>query len=331
VRDPHILRFLLDGEHKSFVWCAQTLESSAAEAARSGLGLWLLYARENVDPLGFAGFLRLDGPNSTLQLVYAVHPLHTGRGYAREAAVALIDFARESCAQGDMVTAVDEPNVASSKVLTQLGFERFGSIPGAFGCQLLYRLPRGRGPLARRTARLVLRPFCDSDRDSFARLNADPRVMRYFPSTLSRTESDALFEAVREQSETRGFGPWALELPQVDGCVGAVGLSVPSFDSHFTPCVEIVWRIAAQHWGHGYAQEAARAALYTAFVHRELHQVVSFTPTDNQPSWRVMQSLGMRRDPREDFEHPDVPPGHPLRRHVLYRLDAAAWRASNAG
>jgi RimJ/RimL family protein N-acetyltransferase len=95
--------------------------------------------------------------------------------------------------------------------------------------------------------------------------------------------------------------------------------------------VEIVWRLAAEHWGQGYAQEAARAALHTAFVHLALKQVVSFTAMSNQRSQRVMQQLGMRRDPEEDFEHPDLPDGHPLRRHVLYRLDAAAWRAGAGG
>ncbi len=331
VRDDHILRFLLDGQIMSLEWCTQIVESSSAEAARSGLGMWLLYERERVEPLGFAGYLRFDGPDSPLQLMYALRAAHTGRGYAREAAVALIDFAREHCAQGDIVAAVDEPNVASSKVLTRLGFQSTGSVPGAFGRMLQYRLPRARPPLERRTRRLVLRPFRESDRDSFARLNADPRVMRHFPSTLTRHQSDALIDGLREHFETRGFGPWALELPQIDGCVGAAGLAVPSFDSHFTPCVEIAWRLAAEHWGHGYAQEAARAALHSAFVHLELKQVVSFTTPDNQRSWRVMQQLGMQRDPAEDFEHPNLPPGHPLRRHVLYRLDATTWRARLAG
>jgi ribosomal-protein-alanine N-acetyltransferase len=341
VCDEHVRRFLLDGQTMSLEWCAQIVESSSAEAARSGLGMWLLYERERAEPLGFTGYLRFAGPDlrsraaerastSPLQLLYALRASHTGRGYAGEAAVALIDFAREHCAQGDIVAAMDEPNVSSSKLLARLGFQRTGSVPGAFGHMLQYRLPRGRAPLERRTQRLVLRPFRESDRDSFARINADPHVMRHFPSPLTRGQSDALIDRLREHFETRGFGPWALELPQIDGCIGAVGLAVPGFDSHFTPCVEIAWRLAAEHWGHGYAQEAARAALHTAFVHLELKQVVSFTTTDNQRSWRVMQQLGMQRDPAEDFEHPRVPPGHPLRRHVLYRLDATTWRASSA-
>jgi RimJ/RimL family protein N-acetyltransferase len=332
VCDEHIRRFLLDGNSMSLEWCAENMEITSAEAAQSGLGMWLLYERERTEPLGFAGFRRFEGPDSPPQILYALRAAYTGRGYAREAAVALIDLAREHCGQGDIVAAVDEPNVASSKVLTCLGFECTGSVPvGAFGRTLHYRLPRGRPPLERRTQRLILRPFRDSDRDSFARLNADPRVMQYFPRPLTRAESDALIDHLREHFETRGFGPWALQLPQLDGCIGAAGLAVPGFDSHFTPCVEIAWRLAPEHWGHGYAQEAARAALHSAFVHLELKQVVSFTATDNQPSRRVMQRLGMRRDPGEDFEHPNVAPGHPLRRHVLYRLDATSWRASLSG
>jgi RimJ/RimL family protein N-acetyltransferase len=331
VCDEHIRRFLLDGQNMSLEWCVQILESVSAEKASSGLGMWLLYEPEHATPFGFAGYLRFEGPDSPLQLLYALRASHSGRGYAREAAVALIDFAREHCAQGDIIAAVDEPNVASSKVLARLGFQCTGSVPGAFGRMLQFRLPRGRPPLERRTQRLVLRPFRDSDRDSFARLNADPRVMQHFPSPLTRGQSDALIDNLRQHVETHGFGPWALELSQSDDCIGAAGLAVPNFESHFTPCVEIAWRLAAAHWGRGYAQEAARAALYTAFVHLELKQVVSFTATDNQRSWRVMQQLGMQRDADADFVHPNLPPGHPLGRHVLYRLDASTWRASLEG
>lgn len=327
VRDPYILRFLLDGQAMSLAWSASTVETTSAERARSGLGLWLLYERERAEPIGFAGYLRFDAPDAPLELTYAFRAAYAGRGYAREAAVALVDFAREQCREGDILAAVDEPNIASSKVLASVGFVCTGSVPGAFGRMLQYRLPRGRPPLARRTQRLVLRPFRKADHESFARLNADPRVMQFFPSTLTRGESDALLDHVREHFDTLGFGPWALELPEVDGCIGAAGLAVPDIDSHFTPCVEIVWRLAAEYWGQGYAQEAARAALHTAFVHLELKQVVSFTALENQRSQRVMQQLGMQRDAGEDFEHPHLPVGHPLRRHVLYRLDAATWRA----
>jgi RimJ/RimL family protein N-acetyltransferase len=237
----------------------------------------------------------------------------------RIASIACID-APERVTSGDLESRL-------LPTLSRLGFACTGSVPGAFGRMLQYRLPRGRPPFERRTQRLVLRPFRESDRDSFARLNADPSVMQYFPSPLTRDRSDALIDGVQEQFATRGFGPWALELPHIEGCIGAAGLDVPSFDSHFTPCVEILWRLAPEHWGQGYAQEAVRAALHTAFVHLELDQVVAFTTTDNQRSRRVMARLGMQREPGDDFEHPLLPPGHPLRRHVLYRLDAPAWRA----
>lgn len=146
VCDEHIRRFLLDGQNMPLEWCAEILESTSAEKARSGLGLWLLYERARATPFGFAGFLRFEGPESPLQLLYALRASHTGRGYAREAAVALIDFAREHCAQGDIVASVDEPNVASSAVLERLGFQCTGSVPGAFGRMRQYCLPRGRSP-----------------------------------------------------------------------------------------------------------------------------------------------------------------------------------------
>lgn len=327
VCDEHIRRFLFEGQNMSLAWCAQILESSSEEAARSGLGMWLLYEPGSAQPFGFAGFLRCAGPDSPLQLLYAMSASHTGRRYGREAAVALIDFAREHCAQGDIIAAVDEANLPSNNVLTCLGFQCTDCVPGVFGRRFSYRLARGRPPLERRTERLILRPFRESDREPFARLNADPRVMQYFPSTLTRDQSDTLVDQLHEHFETRGFGPWAIELPQIDGCIGVAGLAVPGFNSHFTPCVEIAWRLASEHWAQGYAQEAAQAAVHTAFVHLELKQVVSFTATDNQRSRRVMQRLGMNRDPNEDFEHPKLPPGHPLRGHVLYRLDATSWRA----
>ena len=176
------------------------------------------------------------------------------------------------------------------------------------------------------TARLRLRAWTEADREPFAALNADPRVMEFFPSVLTRKQSDATMERIRAHFDRHGFGLWALDVPGVTEFAGFVGLAVPGFEAPFTPCVEIAWRLAAEHWGHGYVQEAARAALHTAFVHLELKQVVSFTATENQRSWRVMQRLGMRRDPGEDFEHPNLAPGHPLRRHVLYRLDASHWR-----
>lgn len=328
VCDEHIRRFMLDGQTMSFEWCEHILTNTTDEKATTGLGLWLMSEVESEPPFGFAGYLRLDGPDAPLQLIYAVRATHTGRGFIREAAVAMIDFAREHCARGDIAAAVDEPNVASSAVLDKLGFVCTGIGSGNFGHLLQYTLRSGCAPRERRTSRLVLRALRASDSESFARLNADPRVMEHFPNTLSRAESDNLLQGLRETFDQRGFGPWALELAHVEGCIGIVGLSVPKFKSHFTPCVEVAWRLAYEHWGHGYAQEAAHAALYTAFVHLELEQVVAFTATNNQRSQRVMQALGMRRNPNEDFEHPSLPLGHPLRPHVLYRVDRARWRAA---
>lgn len=348
VCDEHIRRYLLDGQNMSLTWCSDILKSTSEEQRRSGLGLWLLCEHGNSTPFGFAGYLRFEGPASPLQLLYAVCASHTGLGHASEAAVAMIDLARElgvrtgyrtadasggaseskPANDGDIVAAVDTPNVDSSKLLTRLGFACTGQVPGAFGPMLQYRLVRGRPPRERRTERLRLRPLRTTDREVFAALNADPRVMQHFPDPLTRKQSDALLDRMLNDFESRGFGPWAVELLSTGGCIGFVGLDVPSFSSHFTPCVEVAWRLAAEHWGCGYAQEAARAALHTAFVHLELPRVVSFTTLGNERSARVMQKLGMQRDPNEDFEHPNLAPGHALRPHLLYRLDAATWRKS---
>lgn len=170
------------------------------------------------------------------------------------------------------------------------------------------------------TARLALRRWRSSDLAEFARLNADPRVMEFLPRLLSREESDAFAARIGEHFDRRGFGLWAIEVRGGPAFAGFVGLSVPAFEAAFTPCVEIGWRLAFEQWGRGYATEGARAVLDLAFGELGLAEVVSFTVPANVRSRRVMERLGMRRDPVDDFDHPRLPEGHPLRRHVLYRV-----------
>lgn len=178
-------------------------------------------------------------------------------------------------------------------------------------------------PSCLRTSRLRLRPFRRSDRAPFAALNADPRVMEYFPSLLTQAESDALAQRIEDHFAQHGFGLWAAELPGRADFIGFIGLTRPSFDAHFTPCVEVGWRIAAAHWGQGLAPEGAAAALRFGWERLGLDEIVSMTATANVRSRRVMEKLGMTHDPGDDFDHPRVPEGSPLRRHVLYRIRRA--------
>ena len=171
-----------------------------------------------------------------------------------------------------------------------------------------------------RTERLVLRRWQDEDLEPFAELNGDAEVMAHMPSLLDRGESDALAARISEQFERRGFGLWAVEVPGVAPFIGFVGLSVPRFSAHFTPCVEVGWRLGRTHWGKGYATEAAQASLAFGFDNLGLEEIVSFTVPANTRSIAVMERLGMTRNPADDFDHPRLPEGHPLRRHVLYRL-----------
>jgi RimJ/RimL family protein N-acetyltransferase len=175
------------------------------------------------------------------------------------------------------------------------------------------------------TDRLVLRGWRAADRAPFAALNADPMVMEHFPSTLSRAESDALVARIESHFARHGFGLWAVEAPGAADFVGFVGLSTPRFEASFTPCVEVGWRLAREHWGRGYAPEAARAALGFGFERAGLDEILSFTVPANAKSRRVMEKIGMRRDPADDFDHPALPAGHPLERHVLYRMSREAW------
>ena len=155
------------------------------------------------------------------------------------------------------------------------------------------------------TPRLRLRRWRRADLVPFAEMNADPAVMRYFPRLLDRIESDAIVERRSD-----------------DAFLGFTGLSLPTFEAAFTPCVEVGWRLRSNAWGHGYATEAGREALRFGFDELRLAEILSWTSATNHPSIRVMERLGMHRDPTDDFDHPRVPVGSPLRPHVLYRLRA---------
>ncbi|HEX8796255.1 MAG TPA: GNAT family N-acetyltransferase [Polyangiaceae bacterium] len=175
-----------------------------------------------------------------------------------------------------------------------------------------------------RTQRLILRRWRDDDLAPYAALNADPRVMAHFPSVLSREESDAQAGRIRKHWDDQGFGLWAVEVAGGAPFIGFIGLQRVPFEAAFTPAVEVGWRLAFDAWGHGYATEGARAALALGFGALGLREIVSMTVTSNERSWHVMEKLGMRRAHGEDFDHPRLPEGHPLRRHILYRLAAAA-------
>jgi RimJ/RimL family protein N-acetyltransferase len=174
-------------------------------------------------------------------------------------------------------------------------------------------------PRELRTERLWLRPWRAGDREPFARMNADPRVMEYFPALLSRAESDAGAGRIERHFADHGWGFWAVEIPSVSAFAGFIGLAVPSFTAPFTPCVEIGWRLSPDVWGRGYATEGAQAAMACGFDQLGLDEIVAFTTVAHRKSRAVMERLGMTHDPADDFDHPNLPPGHPLRRHVLYR------------
>ena len=183
------------------------------------------------------------------------------------------------------------------------------------------------------TKRLWLRQWRENDRAPFAALNADPEVMQYFPGTLNRFQSDLWIDFVRGEIDHEGWGLWALQHIHSGAFLGALGLHVVEFEAPFTPAVEIGWRLARRYWGHGFAPEAAMAALSVGFDQLGLDEIVSFTVPENANSLRVMDKLGMRRDPDSDFDHPRVDAEtHPhLVRHVMYRLGRAEWQTARKG
>lgn len=169
------------------------------------------------------------------------------------------------------------------------------------------------------TDRLLLRQWRPSDSEPWATLNADPTVMEFFPSTLTRAESDAMAERAAAHIGDHGWGLWAVEVKGGSDFIGFAGFAVPGFEAGFTPCVEVGWRLAADHWGCGYAPEAARAAVTYGFETLDLPEIVSFTAVINHRSRRVMEKTGMTLD--GEFDHPSIP-GDRLERHVLYRISA---------
>lgn len=176
-----------------------------------------------------------------------------------------------------------------------------------------------------KTKRLILRPWQESDLEPIAAINRDPRVMEFFPRLMSRQDSDTMVQKMNEFMEKKGWGFWAAALIETGELIGFIGIEDVDFEAHFTPAVEIGWRIGYQYWGKGYAPEGAKAALAFGFENLHLKEIVSFTAEQNMRSIRVMEKIGMHHDPKDDFEHPRVPFGNPLKKHVLYRLSSEEW------
>jgi RimJ/RimL family protein N-acetyltransferase len=172
------------------------------------------------------------------------------------------------------------------------------------------------------TARLILRGWRESDREPFRALNADPRVMEFFPAPLAPDDTDQMMVRNEHHFERHGFGLYAVELAETGAFIGFIGLNIPTFDAAFMPAVEIGWRLAHAYWGRGLASEGARALVEHAFSTLKLKSLISFTTVANLRSRRVMERIGMVHDAAADFDHPNLREGHPLRRHVLYRLSA---------
>ena len=180
------------------------------------------------------------------------------------------------------------------------------------------------------TTRLRLRQWTNEGREPFAAMNADPEVMKYFAAVETREGSNRTIDIWRAELETRGWSNWAVERMDSGAFIGFVGLSVPRrLTLPFMPCVEIGWRLAKEHWGQGYATEAAQGALRTGFDRIGLQEIVSFTSLVNRPSRAVMERIGMV-NAAEDFDHPALPEGSELRRHCLYRISRAQWERNAA-
>jgi RimJ/RimL family protein N-acetyltransferase len=174
------------------------------------------------------------------------------------------------------------------------------------------------------TARLKLRPFSEADFEPFAAINADPRVMEFFVAPLTREQSDKFANVICGHFARHGYGPWAVETPD-SKFAGYIGLYWGNFEAPFMPALELGFRLGAQHWNKGYATEGGSAAVEWAFANTDLPEIFSWTAVLNRRSQRVIQKIGLLRDPANDFDHPRVPEGNPLRPHVLFRVTREQW------
>jgi RimJ/RimL family protein N-acetyltransferase len=177
-----------------------------------------------------------------------------------------------------------------------------------------------------RTDRLVLRQWKQEDLEPFANLNADSKVMEYFPGLKTKEESDYSVSLMSGHIEKYGWGFWAASLAETGEFIGFIGLEDVHFKTDFTPAVEMGWRLAFKHWGKGYATEGALASLRYGFETLKLDEIVSFTAVGNMRSRAVMERIGMYHDSKSDFDHPKLREGHPLRKHILYRINSQSWQ-----
>lgn len=170
------------------------------------------------------------------------------------------------------------------------------------------------------TERLILRTWEEDDMNAYYSLNQDPKVVEFLFKMTSINQARAFIETMNRQFNAHGYTIFALEEKQTGKWIGFTGLNAPVWSERFTPCVEIGWRIRSDCWGHGYATEAAKAILDYGFKMCALDEILAWTVPANIRSIRVMEKIGMMRDFNGDFYHPEIPSGHPLSKHILYRI-----------
>jgi RimJ/RimL family protein N-acetyltransferase len=259
-----------------------------------------------------------------------VHPHHWRKGAGRALCAHVLAEAKRRSYRA-LTLWVLASNTSGKRFYEAMGFaldgtEKTGTVMGATNLhEVRFRIALGRPEIRDEgiaTEVLILRQWKDSDLAPFAEMNADPEVMRHFPAPLSRAQSESDLNVLRRQIDERGWGLWVVE---VNGAfAGFTGLSIPRFNAHFTPCTEVGWRFRREFWGRGLAHRAACEALAYGFDTLTLPEIVSFTAATNVRSQKLMARLGFTHDEREDFDHPSLPEGHHLRRHVLYRKQAAS-------
>jgi ribosomal-protein-alanine N-acetyltransferase len=316
--DPEVMQYLGGSRTRdiSQAW----LETDIAHYGKHGFCLGSVFEKSSGNFVGRAGlvYLNYDDSQPEIEIGYELSDSYWGRGYGSELVAALICWGFKHLDVAKLVAVTRPENQKSQHIMKKAGM-RYEKLTQLHGEDYLFYVVHRNPVIKVETSRLILREWQEQDLKEFAGINEDPKVLEFLPAPLSIKETAAWIDRIKKHFIDHGFGLWAVEIKETDEFIGYVGLNVPSFDAHFTPCVEIGWRLASKHWAKGYATESAKKVLEFGFTELGLKEIVSFTVPANMRSIRVMEKIGMSRDLADDFYHPKLPSDHALALHVLYR------------
>jgi ribosomal-protein-alanine N-acetyltransferase len=316
--DPDVMQYL--GGPRTWDISQAWLETDIAHYRKQGFCLGSVFEKGSGNFVGRAGLVYLNYDDSQLdvEIGYELSKRCWDRGYGSELVTALIYWGFNHLGVNKLVAVTRPENQKSQYIMKKAGM-RYEKLTQFRGEDYLFYVIHRNPMIKIETSRLILRKWQEQDLKAFSDINQDPKVLEFLLASRSIQETAEWIDQIKKHFIDHGFGLWAVVLKDTGELIGYAGLNIPSFEAHFTPCVEIGWRLASRHWAKGYATEAARKVLEVGFAELGLKEIVSFTVPANMRSIRVMEKIGMSRDLSGDFYHPKLPRDHALALHVLYR------------